>query len=165
LEETPWHPRKFAPDVPEDFVDIIADMMEKDPSKRISSAAQVASRLEPWVSDDQEVGSVGLVRSPWMAPPPPSHDDSSDLSVDRSSILDEQQLSASTDGSVAHDTLRQIPPPPAENELFVATTNPLANLPATHRSSTAMIIALTVAIAVPPALLLGAILGFIIASR
>ncbi len=59
LEETPWHPRKFAPDISEDFVDIIADMMDKDPTKRITNAAEVASRLEPWVSDSLGVGAVG----------------------------------------------------------------------------------------------------------
>jgi serine/threonine protein kinase len=37
IDETPWHPRKFAPDITEEFVDIIADMMEKDPRKRIAS--------------------------------------------------------------------------------------------------------------------------------
>ncbi len=47
IEETPWHPRKFAPDITEEFVDIIADMMEKDPRKRIANAAEVAARLEP----------------------------------------------------------------------------------------------------------------------
>ena len=72
LEETPWHPRKFAPDVSEDFVDIIADMMEKDANKRISNAAEVAARLEPWASDAQGVGGMGMTRSPWMAPPPPN---------------------------------------------------------------------------------------------
>ncbi len=30
LEETPWHPRRFVPDIPEDFGDIIAEMMEKN---------------------------------------------------------------------------------------------------------------------------------------
>jgi serine/threonine protein kinase len=111
LEETPWHPRKFAPDVPEDFVDIIADMMEKDPDKRIASAAQVAARLEPWVSDEQEVGSVSISRSPWMAPPPPSHDDSSESAVgDRNSFSADYQ--GSTDGSAAQETLRHMPPVP-----------------------------------------------------
>jgi eukaryotic-like serine/threonine-protein kinase len=166
LEETPWHPRKFAPDVPEDFVDIIADMMEKDPTKRIASAAQVAARLEPWVSDDQEVGSVGLGRSPWMAPPPPSHSDSSDSSIgDRNST----EYPGSTDGSVAQETRGQLPPVPGESQIFteVASLSGSATTSVVNpsRTSMAMIIALTVAIVVPPALLLGAILGFIIASR
>ncbi|HUE70492.1 MAG TPA: serine/threonine-protein kinase, partial [Pirellulaceae bacterium] len=29
MEETPWHPRRFNPELNEEFVDIIADMMEK----------------------------------------------------------------------------------------------------------------------------------------
>lgn len=115
LEETPWHPRKFAPDVPEDFVDIIADMMEKDATKRIASAAQVAARLEPWVSDDQSVGSVGLSRSPWMAPPPPSHDESDSEVFDRGNLSSEYQ--GSTDGSVV-DTLAHAPPVPGDSAMF-----------------------------------------------
>jgi serine/threonine protein kinase len=61
LEETPWHPRKFSPDLPEDFVDIIADMMDKDPQKRIPTAAEVAARLEPWAGspDTLSVGRLG----------------------------------------------------------------------------------------------------------
>jgi serine/threonine protein kinase len=178
LDETPWHPRKFAPDVPEDFVDIIADMMEKDPSKRIASAAQVAARLEPWVSDEQEMGSVGLARSPWMAPPPPSHEDSSDSALgDRTSLSADYpgstEFPGSTDGSLAPE-LRgqlpggQLPPAPGDSQLF---TDPVSATGSTYvpanpsGTSTAMVIALTVAIVVPPALLLGAILGFIIASR
>jgi hypothetical protein len=47
LEERPLHPRQFSPDIREEFVEIIADMMEIDPSRRASSAAEVAARLEP----------------------------------------------------------------------------------------------------------------------
>lgn len=45
-EETPLHPRKYADDLTEEFVDIIADMMEKDPRQRLQSATEVAQRLE-----------------------------------------------------------------------------------------------------------------------
>lgn len=48
LEETPWHPRRFASSLDEEFVELIADMMEKDPQRRIASASQVAQRLLPW---------------------------------------------------------------------------------------------------------------------
>lgn len=168
LEETPWHPRKFAPDVPEDFVDIIADMMEKDPAKRIASAAQVAARLEPWVSDDQDLGSVGLTRSPWMAPPPPSHEDSGEsVAGDRTSLSAEYP--GSTDGYMGQETKGQLPPVPVESQIFIEaaplTVPPSFGVANSTTTSNAMIIALTVAIVVPPALLLGAILGFIIASR
>ncbi len=40
LEETPWHPRRFNEEVSDDFVDLIGDMMEKDPKERIQSAAR-----------------------------------------------------------------------------------------------------------------------------
>ena len=46
-EETPWHPRRFNPDVNEDFVDIIADMMEKDPAKRVPAPAKWSRGWNP----------------------------------------------------------------------------------------------------------------------
>ncbi|QDT60941.1 Serine/threonine-protein kinase PknA [Stieleria bergensis] len=67
-EQTPWHPRKFASDISEDFVDIIADMMEKDPSRRISTALEVAERLEPWCTTSFEVDRP-IDRQAWTAPP------------------------------------------------------------------------------------------------
>lgn len=69
-EQTPWHPRKFVPELPEEFVDTIADMMEKLPQNRIQTAAEVASRLEPWAGAMDEVQQP-LSRSSWRAPPPP----------------------------------------------------------------------------------------------
>ncbi len=70
-EQTPWHPRKFAPDLAEDFVDTIADMMEKDPARRIQSAAEVAERLEPWINAEAEVVDRPIDRQAWTPPPPP----------------------------------------------------------------------------------------------
>ncbi|WP_149496932.1 serine/threonine protein kinase [Roseiconus lacunae] len=67
-EQTPWHPRKFAPDLSEDFVDTIADMMEKDPARRIASAAEVAERLESWCTTSFEVDRP-IERQAWTAPP------------------------------------------------------------------------------------------------
>lgn len=51
--KTPWHPRQFAPDISDEFAEVIADMMEKIPEKRIQSAAEVIRRLEPWANDLQ----------------------------------------------------------------------------------------------------------------
>ncbi len=72
LQETPWHPRRFNDDVGDDFVDVIADMMEKDPKKRIPTAAEVAERLRPWASDSLPIMSQQMSKSPWMPPPLPS---------------------------------------------------------------------------------------------
>jgi serine/threonine protein kinase len=71
LEEHPLHPRQFSPDISEEFVEIIADMMEKDPGRRIQSAGEVAKRLEPWASELSPIMSRQLSRSPWTAPPLP----------------------------------------------------------------------------------------------
>lgn len=70
-EQTPWHPRRFAADLTEDFVDVIADMMEKDAARRIGSAAEVAERLEPWASASVAVVDRPLDHQSWAAPPPP----------------------------------------------------------------------------------------------
>ncbi|MEM0925708.1 MAG: serine/threonine-protein kinase, partial [Planctomycetota bacterium] len=67
-EQTPWHPRRFTPDLAEDFVDTIADMMEKDPARRISRAVEVADRLEAWCTTTFQVDRP-IERQVWTAPP------------------------------------------------------------------------------------------------
>ena len=69
LEETPWHPRRFNEEVSDEFVDLIADMMEKEPSARLPSASEVAQRLEPWASDLSPISTGQMMRSRWMAEP------------------------------------------------------------------------------------------------
>jgi serine/threonine protein kinase len=177
LEETPWHPRKFAADISEDFVDIIADMMEKDPTKRITSAAEVAARLEPWVSEAQVVGAVGMSRSPWMAPPLLSDDDdrgSGELAQASSArrlarplaeppwgeASSDDGLSAESQtpsGSMADSASGAAVFPPLE-----PSVSPTASSRGTF--NTGLVIALTVAVVVPPALLIGAILGYLAAQ-
>ena len=71
LNQHPWHPRQFNPDVGEEFVELIADMMEKDPQKRIQSADEVASRLEPWASEITHLHTNELLVTPWQAPAVP----------------------------------------------------------------------------------------------
>jgi eukaryotic-like serine/threonine-protein kinase len=76
LEDTPWHPRRLAPELSEEFVEIIADMMDKDPKRRIATADEVAARLEAWAADADELTAYKFSRGPWSAPPPPSGDSS-----------------------------------------------------------------------------------------
>jgi serine/threonine protein kinase len=45
----PLDPRRLNPNLSTDFVDVIADMMAKNPAERIGSAKEVAERLAPWV--------------------------------------------------------------------------------------------------------------------
>ena len=204
LEETPWHPRQFAIDITEDFVDIIADMMDKDVTKRIANAAEVAARLEPWVSEEMSMGGMPMTRSPWMAPPLPSslrHDfllsadqsgtdqcDAGRVSDDRvdghdgtGETMCSDELAHSTDaafsatgdrppllefastGSASSIMGSRSATPSASIVAPNPIQSPAAAPPASGRTSSGMIIALTLAIAIPPALLLGAILGYLAA--
>jgi eukaryotic-like serine/threonine-protein kinase len=70
-EDTPWHPRRFNADLSEEFVEIIADMMEKDPKARIQSAAEVFARLEQFAGEAGPITPRTSIRSPWSAPPLP----------------------------------------------------------------------------------------------
>lgn len=70
-EETPWHPRRFSPEISEEFVEVIADMMEKEPADRIATAAEVVKRLEAWSKDAAPMETEPF-RSSWMAPPLPA---------------------------------------------------------------------------------------------
>ncbi|MFG0290549.1 MAG: serine/threonine-protein kinase [Rhodopirellula sp. JB044] len=60
LTQAPWDPRKYAPELTEAYVEIIADMMEKDVRKRIQSAAEVVRRLSPWASIHPDEGEAWL---------------------------------------------------------------------------------------------------------
>jgi hypothetical protein len=55
----------------EEFIEIIADMMDKDPRSRIQSAAEVAARLELFAGEGTVI-TPRTIRSPWSAPPLPS---------------------------------------------------------------------------------------------
>jgi serine/threonine protein kinase len=49
-ELRPLDPRRLNPGLSDEFVDVLADMMAKDPAQRIQSAAEVILRLSPWTS-------------------------------------------------------------------------------------------------------------------
>lgn len=69
LEETPWHPRRFNEDVSDEFVDLMSDMMEKDPRQRIQTASEVAERLSPWAEDNSPLREEDLDEKPrWTSP-------------------------------------------------------------------------------------------------
>ena len=75
MEETPWHPRRFNEEVSDEFVDLIGDMMEKNPAERIQTAEEVAERLAPWASDESLMLSEEMSRPRWMPAPIESIDD------------------------------------------------------------------------------------------
>tara|TARA_B110000438_G_C15576332_1_gene547593 strand:- start:226 stop:771 length:546 start_codon:yes stop_codon:yes gene_type:complete len=68
LQETPLHPRQFCEEISEEFVELIADMMEKDPAKRIKKADEVVNRLRPWAVDRTHWNLSNMTPSPWTVP-------------------------------------------------------------------------------------------------
>ena len=50
-ELRPLDPRKLNPDLSPEFLDVLADMMAKDPADRLQTAAEVIARLEPWAGE------------------------------------------------------------------------------------------------------------------
>ena len=167
-ESTPWHPRKFSPEVAEEFVDIIADMMEKDPQRRIQSALDVAAKLEPWVSDVGPIPSQQLAKSPWMPPSLPSgtEDSDSELSDTDDGSADgasrgskgEQSSSQISQGSdTATDTAQKTMP------LFEWERVPVPPPPLPGQTSWSPVksVLIALAVAVPISLLLGALLTLV----
>jgi serine/threonine protein kinase len=167
-EETPWHPRRFNDEVVEEFVEIIADMMEKDPRLRIQTAAEVAARLEPWASDPSPISSQQMKKSPWLPPPLPwggPEEDQQETSAESDGELDsapgEQEsvghMSESTDPaeSSAEETL----PVRSVRKRLGAPPLMLGRRPAIPRAP-GVVIAL--AISIPLCILAGGVLGFVL---
>jgi serine/threonine protein kinase len=153
LEETPFHPRRFAPNVSEEFVEIIAEMMDKNPNNRTQSCAEVAARLEPWAVQSADLPQPRMSRGPWSAPPLPQMDT-------ESSATKEDALQETSINSIDSNQAAQLLP---ENLSSVAQVLP--DTVVKSRRSAGMLIALTVAILLPPALLIGAIVGYLVALK
>jgi eukaryotic-like serine/threonine-protein kinase len=51
LEEAPLTPARLNPQLEREFVDVIADMMQKRPDQRIQRASDVVERLRPWTAE------------------------------------------------------------------------------------------------------------------
>ncbi len=167
LEETPFHPRRFAENISEEFVDIIAEMMDKDPNKRIQTCAEVAARLEPWAIDSSQITQPRMTRGPWSSPPPLSPDPDTAISQD------ENAQEASLHSNDSNPSQRNFP----ENPLLAdsrglpidaveaSSTRQDSTVKDKVQASRGMLIGLTVAILLPPALLIGAIIGYLIAIK
>lgn len=171
LESTPYHPRTFNEEISDEFVDVIADMMEKDPAARIQSAAEVAARLEAWAVDTRLVQAQAMSRSPWMAAPLPTSPDDARAQgiiavddyeeVDSSHAESPSQISQGTSPVSAQETRRvrpakqRIEPPPIAGESGVQF-DPEVDY------STSSVVIITLAIAVPASMLVGAIIAVVI---
>ena len=128
LEETPWHPRRFNEEVSDDFVDLIGDMMEKDPKERIQSAAEVAERLAPWAEDDSPLLRSELGDRPRWTPAPlepdaqdtDPNDDVTEMAMQDISDTQHSNIHGTmSDGSgVISGSTRKPPPPMSTVEQF-----------------------------------------------
>lgn len=161
LNDTPWHPRRFCTDLNEEFVDVIADMMEKDPKGRIQSAAEVVARLEQWAGEASPISARESIRSPWTAPPlPGGAEDDKELSQD----TDGGDFSASgADGSTSQNSQGTSAMASAGHETPShknrSKSLPIAQaLPLTVLTPTA-IVALTLMISIPASMLVGALIA------
>ena len=165
LEETPFHPRRFAENISEEFVDIIAEMMDKDPTKRIQTCAEVAARLEPWAMDSSQITQPRMSRGPWTSPPPPALDVDSPGSQDE--VAQETSIH-SNDSNLSQKNLVESPlsaelrPQSSEGVDLLAVIQQ-SSLKPKAQTSKGMVVGLTVAILLPPALLIGAIIGYLVA--
>jgi serine/threonine protein kinase len=168
LEGTPLHPRTFNEEINEEFVDVIADMMEKEPSARIQSAAEVAARLEPWAADARLLGAQQMTRSPWMsAPLPTATDDERAQGIvvvddyeetDSSQAESASQISQGTTPVSAQETrrVRAPKPPPIASD---SNSNVYRDPDGDYSASS--IVVITLAIAVPLSMLLGAVIAVV----
>ncbi len=171
LEETPWHPRRFAPDLAEEFVELLAEMMEKDPQRRLASAAMVAERLLPWYDGEIEPLPAPPLRSPWMPAPPPAESlpppsfDATDRDTASQTSLDGERSSAASFPAI---TPPGGPPPIpylAENSTPGGNRSlDPAPLLDSARSLDPMLLWLVLAIVVPISLFIGALIGFMVRS-
>ena len=116
LEETPWHPRRFNEEVSDEFVDLIGDMMEKDPALRLQSVEEVAERLSPWASDESPLLEDDVIRSRWASPPPPQQGDQDTDPADEITEMAMTEMSGMSETSHSYSSQQSgfhpKPPPP-----------------------------------------------------
>jgi serine/threonine protein kinase len=162
LENTPMHPRRFNPNVSEEFVDIIADMMAKDPRERVQLASEVAARLEPWAGELSPIAPP-RIGSPWLPPPvpnPANNDLDAMQATDDATMIDDPQRSGSQFGrrrSAESDSTH----PVASGSQDTAKPGNLPALPVAegHPHSAVGPVVVALAIAIPVSMLLGALIA------
>ncbi len=166
LEETPFHPRRFAENISEEFVDIIAEMMDKDPTKRTQTCAEVAARLEPWAVDSTLITPPRMSRGPWSSPPPPTLDADVPSSQEE---MGQETSNQSNDSDLSHRNLSENPLGAVDSRGDASEGSDLmavlqqSSVKTKTPSSKGMVIGLTIALLLPPALLIGAIIGYLVA--
>ena len=175
LEETPWHPRRFNEEVSDDFVDLIGDMMEKNPTERIQSADEVAERLAPWAADNSPLLSEDFDnRQRWIPAPLPSADaqdtdggDDEITEMAMSEMSDGSQLNlpvsgASGSGETGSQAGQKIKPPPPLST--VGRYSAAGHLPHDEPTFSMSAMLITAAVCLSIGVLAGFIAGYMISK-
>lgn len=161
--ETPWHPRKFNPEISEEFVEVIADMMEKDPKERIQSAQEVVDRLKYFAAERVSIPSQPMGKSPWLSAPVPTDADDvleevklpEGLDLENSRVESTSQISmGGLTGGIGNQDTNSDPLPRRNTATLLASPAQEARI-----RSTAGNVVLALAVAIPLSLVLGAVLG------
>ncbi len=63
-ELRPLDPRRLNPELDDEFVDLMADMMAKDPARRVPSAEAVMERLTAWLGDWPVAAGTSMIGPP-----------------------------------------------------------------------------------------------------
>ena len=168
-EEPPLHPRQLNPDLSEELIEIVADMMEKDPALRTQSAGEVAKRLEPWSAEVGEVMSHQPTRSRWLPPPLPTSFDLLAEHAENTGDVDEKTASSgSLPSQDAPSQVSQTTDPVASGRQETSEIDrggPAigAGQPTVPRSAVAKAIGITLIAAIPISMLIGGIIAFVLA--
>jgi serine/threonine protein kinase len=118
-EEAPINPRRLNPTLSDEFVEVVAAMMEKAPHERIRSAAEVVERLAPWARDAVANAVGDAARGP--APPEINVAPSEIGETDSGFLFGDgtgepaSQISQGTDpiAAASQETLPNTPKPPS----------------------------------------------------
>ena len=150
--DTPFHPQRFNESVSEEFVEVIADMMEKEPSKRVQTAEEIANRLAVWAGVEGPTPQR-LREFAWAPPPLPADGDHDQETADLVADIFEGPKEAlqGTSPIAGQDT--------ALSESFSRNSGMVSS----HRRAASpwAYVMLTAGIAIPLAMCFGAVLMYV----
>ena len=158
-EQTPWHPRRF-PRTLRGFVDVIADMMEKDQSDVCTALGEVVERLEGLELPDGVV-ELPLERQVWTPPPPPKEPSQLRDSLDSGSQHPPQGSPSQSGVEAGVQSESSLVPLIPQDDAGTPSEMSQANL-VTRRSGYGVAVAIALAIAIPVSLFIGAVIGFLV---
>lgn len=126
LRLRPLDPRRLNPNLSAAFVEVLADMMAKDPRHRIATAAEVVARLAPWVNAPERgvlaarLGKAGrlLTAVPYAVASGEEDEDVDDTESDFPDLPQIALAAAESPGQVSQATHRFVSPGDATMSRF-----------------------------------------------